>query len=444
MIKNNNNKQSIIWSLVTTLSISISPAITFIIISTLHGVATLGVFSWAFQTWLLLILFSSYGNQQAAIILAAKKHNQDISLWKTGINSSLRMGTYYCAVSIIISFIIWTTGGDPRSLLVATLSLSLPAACIGRFLQGYLAGKRNIDLLGKIILIKTTITLILTWQLLLITDSLVYLCLMLSAIEWLSLIALLHSSKPGGSYQHPEAHDDYKNSLKYYGWNSIVSEATNRVDILIIGLFASLENTGIYSLISTFGRIPLLVSQSYYRILMPEVSRNPPAAGIQTSFRLINKSMKDIGLLLFSGVLLIVIAIVILPEILPTLELTSTLISLFVLFYLISSAQAIYGCIGITFLCWSKPNVQLIRQSILLCMVSLLVFIGIFFFGLSEAIYGLALAYLTHILLMPVFFKYAFNRRLDLMLLLKALLFLLPTLGGLMLIHLIFPLVELV
>lgn len=393
-------RNQLAWSITATAIQGLYAGVLFLLVGKYLGIDGLGNFAWAFQATMLLALLAAFGNHQSAVILGASPDHSPSALWLAGRAWSLRRGIYWGGVSVVIALAIGISG-DQRGFMVSILTLGLPATVIVRFLTGQLIGMGGIKTYSHLTVGKITAALATSYLVLATTTSVVWLCISLVVVEWGSLWATYRITRPSNPEANIKTEHAYQQLCNKMGWSLAISETTNRIDLLIVGLFATSANAGLYSLISTFGRTPLMLSQSYLRIVIPELAANAPPNNAQRALSTLNKSIRSMLAWLTTGAALLWLCLFLGESIWRAYGITQTSITLFVIFIGIFSFQASLGSLGSVFLCWGKTDIQLFRQALLLIFLIPATTLGILKAGLMGATVALAIGYAIYIVTLP-------------------------------------------
>jgi hypothetical protein len=281
----------------------------------------------------------------------------------------------------------------------------VPAACIARFLQGLLLGDGRILFTSLWVIFKGITGLTVTIVIINLFQNVIYVSLSIAVIEWLALFYLWHR-RPASS-PTKKVSDKLKkewNRLgRQMGWNQLLTESINRIDLLAAGLILSAGDTGVYSLISHIARAPLLVSQSYNRILLPQLrnlhSGHKPVS--EASYRMKQAAIQIMKWVIRGAVLLMLLLITGFYY-LDSLEITKQLIFLCMMMFSAFAVQAGYGVFGNWLVASDRNKIQLVRLSILLFGLMVAVPLAALSADVGGVCFTVSSLYILHALSGPV------------------------------------------
>lgn len=407
---------SVLWSLLATATNGAYVALLFVGVAALTDIQSLGEFSWAFQLWMLLVLIGNFGGQTAAMVLAARLESPSAELWSVCIRIAFRWGLLVTVLVCVAVGAVSPLTDDSRVGFTFVLALSIPAQSVGRSLSGYVVGNGKIGLFSAWVFARATLALALPLSVLWWSGDVLWLCGLLCTAEWIATALLLWRTWPTAAVSSPERscrrsvlEGEYRLNCRQLGWNSIVAEMSARIDLIIAGFVLSSADVGVYSLISTFGKMPLMVGQSFLRLLIPYfVSRHAFDVIVREHA---SATVDKIVAVLMLGAVLVFAAGLCFPNVISQSGFDDRYLVYSLLLYAVFSFQASFGSIGAIFIAWGRADLQLLRQMLLLGFSALFVFFGGTIGGLKGTVFGIAAAFFVHVALMPVFARVGFGLR---------------------------------
>ncbi|HHM04943.1 MAG TPA: hypothetical protein ENJ19_04260 [Gammaproteobacteria bacterium] len=381
------------WSLGATTVQAAYGASLFGVVGARYGLEDLGHFVWVFNAWLLCIVAVGFGNHQTAILMAADPDLPQDQVRRAGLAAGVRAGAVGAAALAALGG-VWLVLGDSRGGLLLILSAGVVPAVMGRFLSGCLIGTQNVVRFAQWSVAKAVLTVIAVvlaaWPGL----SLALLCGLMAGAEGLGLLALLRlypGEKVSGVTPAVVCH--YRSLGRKMGLSTVLAEAIARVDVLVVGMVLGTTATGLYGLLTSFARLPLLLSQSHLRLVVPALVAAWREDDLASALCVLERAVAHITRCLVAGILLLAVAVPwagrALAENGVDAEVTFVFMALFGAF----SVQAGLGSLGAMLTSWGRVGAQLVRQALFLCGLSVVVAVAAVTAGLPAVAVALLAAY---------------------------------------------------
>ena len=249
----------VLFNILTFGLVGASGILINFLINNYYGSNSLGVYNQAFSIYLIFSIISIFGVQYSMIYNTSKNHKINEVVTKILISGYLSSIVSSFLASILlytISFnLYYIFGSNEIHEVLPSMILALPFYTLNKITQGHLNGLRKMQLLGLMQIIR------IISQLCLLTFFIYYnkplknlgFCILFSEIIVLS-ISLFFVKKhllfiKGFSYKWIKTHLNF--GAKSFMF-SAASEINTKIDILILGAFASNSIVGVYSFYSEF------------------------------------------------------------------------------------------------------------------------------------------------------------------------------------------------